>query len=260
MTFVNSANKMDDFTRQLIQDSFIFSGIPLEAKVSICKGMQVVHVKQGRHLFETGENAQRFYLIQSGEICLYRFSPEGEEKVFQLLSSGDSIAEAVMFMRPSHYPVSAKAKVDSVVLSFSREVLLAFCEKNSEFAFHLLGAMATKLNQAVNRVDQLTLKNANQRLVSYLLELYQQQGSDWLKLPVAHSVLAGQLNIAPETLSRLFKKLKQKEVISGKGNVVVLLDIEAMCQLVNLPNPMEASLACSSQAWGGCCNLSGQWI
>lgn len=139
MTFVNSAKKMDDFTRQLIQDSFIFSGIPLEAKVSICKGMQVVHVKQGRHLFETGENAQRFYLIQSGEICLYRFSPEGEEKVFQLLSSGDSIAEAVMFMRPSHYPVSAKAKVDSVVLSFSREVLLAFCEKTLSLRFTCWG-------------------------------------------------------------------------------------------------------------------------
>ncbi|MGD8170742.1 Crp/Fnr family transcriptional regulator [Vibrio sp. TRT 21S02] len=252
---------MDDNTDKLIRGSFIFSGIPLEAKVALCKGMQVVHVNQGKHLFEEGMTAKRFYIVKSGEVSLYRYSPEGEEKVFQLLKEGDNIAEAVMFMKPSVYPLSAKAKVDSVVLSFSREVLLSFCANNSDFAFLLLGAMAAKLSQAVNRVDQLTLKGANQRLVSYLLELHQHQGADWLNLPVAHSVLAGQLNIAPETLSRLFKKLKQEEVISGKGNVVVLLDIDKMCALVNLPKPFNSQgSTCAGESWGGCCNLNGRWL
>mgnify|MGYP000332856727 CR=1 FL=1 len=261
MTFVNGTDLMDTITDQLIHNSFIFSNIDVSAKVSLCKGMQVVKVAHGKHLFEAGDNAKRFYLIKSGEIALYRFSPEGEEKIFQQLGEGDSIAEAVMFMNPSVYPLSAKAKTDSVVLSFSRETLLQFCSANSNFAFQLLGAMASKLNQAVNRVDQLTLKGANQRLVSYLLELYKKQGADWLKLPVAHNVLAGQLNIAPETLSRLFKKLRQEEVISGKGGVVVLLDIDKMCELVNLPNPFSfKELPSHGEIMGGCCNLSGHWI
>jgi len=251
---------MDKITDQLIHDSFIFSAIRLEDKVALSRGAQVVHLAQGKHLFESGFKAQRFYIIRSGAVSLYRYSPEGDEKVFQVLGEGDSIAEAVMFMEPSVYPVSAKANVDSTVLSFSRDVLLSFCSKNSDFSFQLLGAMATKLSQAVNRVDQLTLKGANQRLVSYLLELHQQQGSEWIKLPVAQSVLAGQLNIAPETLSRLFKKLRQEEVISGKGGVVVLLDIERMCTLVNLPSPFKIQSGANGDAWGGCCNLSGQWL
>ncbi|MDP2573980.1 Crp/Fnr family transcriptional regulator [Vibrio sp. vnigr-6D03] len=252
---------MDNLTTSLIENSFIFSGVSLETKVALCKGMQLVNISQGKHVFHAGDEAKRFYIVKSGEIALYRFSPEGDEKIFQQLSHGDAIAEAAMFMQPSLYPVSAKAKVDCQLLSFSREVLLTFCESNSAFSFQLLGAMASKLNQAVNRVDQLTLKGANQRLVSYLLELHEQQGTDWLKLPVAHSVLAGQLNIAPETLSRLFKKLKNEECISGKGGVVVLLDIDKMCQSVNLPNPLKyrADLE-GKETWSGCCNLSGHWI
>lgn len=260
MTFVNSGKFMDDITTQLLKDSFIFSSIKLEAKVALSKGVQVVHLSQGKHLFEAGAVANRFYIVKSGEVCLYRYSPEGEEKVFQVLREGDTLAEAVMFMNPNVYPVSARAKEDTVVLSFSREVLLSFCNSCNEFSMQLLSAMATKLSQAVNRVDQLTLKGANQRLVSYLLDLHQQQGSDWMKLPVAHSVLAGQLNIAPETLSRLFKKLRQEEVISGKGGVVVMLDIEKMCNLVNLPNPYKLSCGTQTDSWGGCCNLNGHWI
>ncbi|UXI03013.1 Crp/Fnr family transcriptional regulator [Photobacterium sp. TY1-4] len=251
---------MDTLTHQLIERSFIFSGVSVETKVSLCKGMQVVNFKQGKHLFHEGSDAKRFYIIQSGEVTLYRLSPEGDEKVFQLLGTGDALAEAVMFMRPSVYPLNAKAKHDCVMLSFSREVLLQFCTQNSDFAFQLLSAMASKLSQAVNRVDQLTLKGGNQRLVSYLLELYQEQKTDWLHLPVAHHILAGQLNIAPETLSRLFKKLKQEEVISGKGNIVVLLDIDRMCELVNLPNPFRGPEQPHGQVFSGCCNLTGRWI
>lgn len=252
---------MDSFTHTLVSNSYILSELPENMREAVYKSMQTVTLSAGKHLFYAGYDAKRFYVVKSGEILLYRLSPEGEEKIFQQAKSGDAIAEAAMFMSPSQYPVSAKAKSKTVVLSFSRQLLLDFCVANSEFSFQLLGAMATKLNQAVNRVDQLTLKGANQRLVSYLLELRQQQGADWLQLPVSHGVLAGQLNIAPETLSRLFKKMRDDEVISGKGATVVLLDIDSMCHLVNLPNPFGNDP--SKQAagmWGGCCNLNGHWI
>lgn len=223
--------------------------------------MQTVNLSAGKHLFHIGDDAKRFYVVKSGEVCLYRFSPEGDEKVFQLAKQGEAIAEAAMFMSPSSYPVSAKAKTKSVLLSFSRQQLLSFCVSDPVFSFKLLSAMATKLSQAVNRVDQLTLKGANQRLVSYLLELRINSGTDWLKLPVSHGVLAGQLNIAPETLSRLFKKLRDEELISGKGIIVVLLDIEGICQSVNLPNPFgNSDMDTNTGCWGGCCNLNMHWI
>jgi len=252
---------MDSHTHTLINNTFIFSEISIDIKTSLCKGMQVIPLSQGKHLFHSGDDAKRFYVVKSGEVTLYRFSPEGDEKVFQQVIRGDAIAEAAMFMLPSLYPVSAKAKTDAVVLSFSRNVLLDLCTSNATYALQLLSAMALKLNQAVNRVDQLTLKGANQRLVSYLLDLYKQQGSEWMRLPVAHSVLAGQLNIAPETLSRLFKKMRDDEIISGKGSVVVLLDVDSMCRVVNIPNPFNTNASSTQNgAWGGCCNLTGHWI
>ncbi len=105
------------------------------------------------------------------------------------------------------------------------------------------------------------MKNAGQRLVSYLLEQHKSQKTHWLTLPVAHSVLAGQLNIAPETLSRLFKSLRQLEAISGKRETVVLLDIEKMCEFVKLAYASASDLNGEDlPSMAGCCNLSPKWF
>ena len=247
-------------SQNITDGSLIFSEIASHHLVQLTNTSVRRKFSKGKHLFHEGEMANSFYQLLSGKVCMYRLSPEGEEKVFQTLHGGDTLAESAMLMSPNLYPLSARVEKSCEVQVYSRHALLDLCKENPEFSLQLLSALSTRLNQNINRIDQLTLKSAGQRLVAYLIEQYQLQHSEWLTLPVAHGTLAGQLNIAPETLSRLFQRLRQAEVISGKRQTVVLLDIKAMCELVNLPY-IESIMSSghigieNTVSMAGCCNL-----
>lgn len=73
----------------------------------------------------------------------------------------------------------------------------------------MLEGMAVRISQSLHRIDLLTVGNAAQRLVLYLLDVYLQQGSAWLTLPASQAVLSRQLNITPETLSRQLSAVRR---------------------------------------------------
>jgi CRP-like cAMP-binding protein len=65
----------------------------------------VTDMVEGESLFFQGDNATSFYLVLSGRIKLFRISPDGKEKVVEIMEAGATFAEALMFMDQPHYPV-----------------------------------------------------------------------------------------------------------------------------------------------------------
>jgi len=72
--------------------------------------------------------------------------------------------------------------------------------------------------------------------VLHLGHLYQMQGTNdqRVRLHAPKRVLASQLNITPETFSRILRKFKTQGYIVEKGDYIELLDIDTMCQEVEL--------------------------
>ena len=66
--------------------------------------------------------------------------------------------------------------------------------------------------------------------------------------------LARQLNIEPETLSRLLTKFRRNNLISVNGKECVILDPQALCEEVSLPpDTFENNTSCSDSF--RCCGL-----
>ena len=62
----------------------------------------------GELLIQQGQLAERFFVVLSGRVKLYRISADGQEKVVEIIQAGQTFAEAVMFMQRSEYPVCAE--------------------------------------------------------------------------------------------------------------------------------------------------------
>ena len=224
---------------------------------------QPMRLSPKQHLFHMGAEAVHFFWLQSGSITLYRPSYNGDHKIFRIVEGGDLLAETAMFANPSLYPLSAYANAASLVHRLPRERLLAMARQSAEFSFALLETMATRIAQATNRIDLLTIGNSAQRLVSYLMDVYVQQGTAWLILPANQNVLARQLNIAPETLSRQLGGFKRMGLIGGRNREIVLLDVDGLCREVGLPPPApQISSPRPAAHLGGslfdCCNYARQ--
>ena len=185
-------------------------------------------------LFERGAKAKHFYMVRSGQIKLYCLSPQGDEKVVEILYPQQTFAEAVMFMPQHIYPVSAEAIADSEVFRFDMGIFYRVLNESHETCFRLLGAMSRQLHAKISDINNLTLHNGTYRLIVYLLG---QLPDDVATLSDIHlstpkNIIASRLSIKPETFSRILLQLSKQGLIEINGNDITLLDVDGLRALL----------------------------
>lgn len=256
MTNVNAPGQIAGAALACLKRSLAFGELDLGQLAILAGRARAKTVRAGQCVFAEGDPARAFFAVDDGELHLFRVSPIGGEKVFQILGADDLLAEAAMFLDPPVYPMTARAIRDSHLYVLPREALHALCDASPSFMRSLLGALSKRLHHAMDRIDHLTLNNAGQRLVVYLLDLRGRHKGNWIDIPVSFVMLAGQLGMTPETLSRLLQKFRQGGMISGNGRTLVLLDAEALCDSVDLPRSgIGVTHGGGDGSMVGCCNL-----
>ena len=78
---------------------------------------------------------------------LYRTSPHGDEKVIEIVSAGQTFAEAIMFMDRKTYPVSAEALMDTEVIGFDSKVFTELLRESVDTCFRVMGEMSVWLRR-----------------------------------------------------------------------------------------------------------------
>ncbi|MGR5151110.1 Crp/Fnr family transcriptional regulator [Photobacterium swingsii] len=214
----------------------ILSLLDDEEKKQLFATCQSVHYSTGDSLFNKDDTAQSMYLVVKGKVSLFRLMPNGDEKLFKVFLAGELIAEMAMFMTPRVYPMSARVDQETQLLAFHYTDVLSVFTKSPGISTKVMGYMSNRIHHLMDTVNILTQVNANQRLVMRLAEIYRLQLKQEGKvfLPVTKKLLATQLGMTPETLSRAIKKLKSDGFIVESGNQITLIDIPALCDFVGL--------------------------
>ena len=190
----------------------------------------IIDMVEGESLFFQGDDAVSFYLVLSGRIKLYRVSPEGKEKVVEILEKDATFAEALMFQDEPHYPVTSTALAPSRVVGINSRDFKAMLRDSVDTCFLMLAKMSFRLRGLIREIDALSLDTGTVRTVSYLLAQAPDDG-DKFELKVAKSVIASRLSVKPETFSRILKHLHEQEIVSIDGRNVTIHDRDAMISL-----------------------------
>lgn len=190
----------------------------------VAQRTRVHSLDTGQMLFRQGEEATHFFRLRAGHIKLFRISPDGHEKVVEIINPGQGFAEAVMFMDQRRYPVNAEALESTEVLAIHSETVLEILHESPQLCMKLLGTLSRHLRQRLSDIDALSLQNAGLRVANFLLTQQRLQNSDEIELPAAKKIIAARLSIQPETLSRVFTQLEQKGAIRTAGRRIRLLD------------------------------------
>ena len=167
---------------------------------------------RGATLFLQGERAAAIGIVAQGWVKLYRITPAGAETELRVFSTGESFGEAVA-LRGRPYPVSAAAVTDCAVLWLDSARLLAQLREDPEIAVALLSASFVHLHELVNQIEQLKSQTGAQRVASFLVGLCEgEAGPARVRLPYDKMLIASQVGIKPESLSRAFARLREQGV------------------------------------------------
>lgn len=217
-----------------LRQVYLLAGLDQEQLQVVRKTMRVLSLDEGQCLFHFGQPARQFFYVRSGQIKLFRNSPDGGEKVIEIIRPGETFAEAVMFMQGEGYPVSAEAIMPSEVLAFDQKSMMDILRGSIDTCFRLMASMGMRLHAQLNDIDQLALHNATFRLVSFLLQQMPERvmASPEVQLTTPKNIIASRLSIQPETLSRILGRLSKQELLEVQGQNIIIKDAAGLRKLV----------------------------
>lgn len=217
---------------QTLRKTPMFSGIAGEALQTLAEGCQLRKFGRGAYLFHEGAKADGFYVVHTGAVNVHRVTEEGREQVIRVFYPGESLGEVVIVGDQS-YPASAKATENSQVIVVPTGFFRRQIQSDPDLALRILGSMSLHLRYLVETVESLKLSQAESRVVHWLLsQLEQKYALDGncpsFTLPLAKHLLASQLGITSETLSRVFLRLREKKLAVVEGRELSELDIDGL--------------------------------
>jgi len=169
-------------------------------------------------LFMEGELCTGFYVLVEGAIQLTRCAETpGAHPTLAVIMPVASFAEAAMFGGEA-FPATATALKPSRLFHFPKAPFLVAMRGDPELAQAIIHAQAVWLRRLTHTVQQLTGSDSSDRLQTWIREQVPAGGS--LVLPVTKKVLAAQLGMTPETLSRGLRSLQDQGILRVTGTTL----------------------------------------
>jgi len=188
----------------------------------LAAGAERRELKRGSRLFRKGDPATGMYVVVFGEINLIATTPARGARLTGVVGPGQSFGEPVMFLeRPA--VVDAQAATDALVLHLPASLVFDEIERNPRFARRMIAGLSRRVEALVRELDRHASGTGRARLAAYLLRGHEgATGELVVKLPAAKAAIATQLNLTPETFSRLLRELADRGLIRVEGRTIVV--------------------------------------
>ena len=185
---------------------------------------------KGEELGRTGECPGRLSLVVCGEIKLIRELPDGKALLLHLIHPGKMLDAGVLFGNGDLF-ASAVGLGDGVLLSIEASSVLKLITENSGLALRFLTILAARQKMLAHKIagSQGRISVAR-RVAGWLLHRSKIEGSTTLLIPVSREVMAGQLGIARESLSRQLNSFARAGLIHLERGRIELTDCTALMQ------------------------------
>jgi len=223
-------------TTQIKVQAFL-ANLPLFSEMNaaelerIAAGTLTVHAAKGETVCHTGDPCTGFHVVVYGQVKLGFTSPQGVEKVVEIVRPGQSFGEALMFL-DKPYIVYAQALADSMLLHVSKQTVLDELARDPSFARRMLSGLSRRLHGLVRDVEAYTLRSGAERVIGYLLAEVPDDAAPTDKIEVnlspGKNVIASRLNMTPEHFSRILHELGSSGMIEVVGRTVRILDLERL--------------------------------
>ena len=207
----------------------LFKLLSTEETHALASQVRELRLAKGGILFNKGDVPHGFYVLLEGRVQLAFPSEEGTERVLEVVKPGESFGEALMFL-DKPYPIYAQATQDSALLDVPGETMLGLLEKDCRLARKMLAGISMRLHELIGNLESRSMRSSTRRVACMLQHRAPDQSLNRyeIELPAAKQTMASQLNLTPETFSRVLHVLSEAGLIEVAGRVIKVLDAEGL--------------------------------
>ena len=189
-------------------------------------------VSAGEMVFGEGDACTGMYVVESGQIRIFKTSAGGREQVLSIDGPGSSVAELPVF-DGGNYPASVSAVEDATLLFISKQDFQALCLTHPQVALKVLRVVGARLRRLVGIIEELSFTTVRHRLAAFLVRLAQREGTRIaegieITLPASNQELASQIGTVRELVSRNLSRFQSEKLIQMDGRRIVIANLKAL--------------------------------
>lgn len=184
-------------------------------------------------LFTEGEPAQAMYVVRSGQVKIFKVSPDGREQVLRIASAGDCFNEVPIFDEGPN-PANAEAVEPASLWGLRRTDVRRLVEEHPAIAIGFLKAFAGKLRYFTRKVEDLSFRSVTSRVAKLLLEIAEDDGKGGLRLTqqFTQQEMAAFVGTAREMIGRAFRTLEKEGAIKLDRHRIVIMSRAALARML----------------------------
>jgi CRP-like cAMP-binding protein len=194
-------------------DEAILGRLTLEAKVE--------SYSDGAVIFRQGDPVAAVVVILRGYVKILRIASCGDETLIGVRTNGETVGEPPTGANES-YRVSAEAVGPTTVVKFPAPRFTRMMKESLALFAAMVQDGKDKIASLTTEIESLKAQNADQRLANFILSLCPPGVEQCrFRLPYDKRLIAQQLGVKQETLSRAFAKLRDYGVRTETRDILV---------------------------------------
>lgn len=190
-------------------------------------------LKKGE-VFQTSDQEPMLNVVASGYIERFRMNKDGVRGVQSIYGPDDFfpltpvfkvLLDQDIYEGPETYYYSAAS--EAVIYSLDGDSFIEGVNKNPNLLKDLLFESGKRFQSNIERLENLSLPHTDQRVAHYLARMARRSGREMprgilISLPITQTDLTENLGLKRGTVAKAIKTLRDKGLISGRSNIIVL--------------------------------------
>ncbi len=183
--------------------------------------------RAGQLLLAQGEHFPNVWLLESGQVKVFRVNSNGREYILRIAGAGSSVND-IAALDEGPAPANVAALTPVIAWALSGEALRATIATHPDLALGALRTLAQRTRALAQQIEDLALYPVTARLARFLLQHpIPNSGA------VTRATIAAHLGTTPESLSRALRALEAQGAIRYDRSTIVITQQETLQYIAN---------------------------
>ena len=194
-------------------------------------------VARNREIISAGRRYDGVFVLIDGAAIRYRVLRDGRRQVLNIALPGDFIGFPASFFETALYSVTALS--DASVSWVPFPTLFGLFQRQPGLAATLFCSFSCEAAMYTERLIDIGRRSALERVAHFLLELLIRLQAIGLadersyRMPLTQELIGDALGLSVPHVNRTLRQLREDELVSIDGQVVVIRDIDALAALAD---------------------------
>ena len=223
---------------EILRDIPLFKGLSEDTLAELEAKTTVKRLEDGEMYIGAGQTPKAFYVVLSGQLKFYRVNKAGKEQVFGYGKPNDVFGLSALTDAYRAAPVDCISRASNTeIAEIDLNTVRDLMHREARLAVAVLAEQSRAYSDMLDLVDQLSLKDAHNRLAKWLdgwiAENHPESGDAEILvvLPFTQSEIAAQIGTVREVVSRGFSRMEKDGILRASGKRVTIQSRKRLRQM-----------------------------